>query len=251
QFIGGDLSGALKDVKVRQALMYAIDRNGTITAAEGGFATPTVSGVVKSLWTGAGADSKFVDDLYGSLNPYSLNLDKAKSLIKAAGAAGKSLTIAVPSGLSSAKIDAQAVASAADSIGLKSKVDIVPGEKYGSLFTDAGARKGVDLFWTSWFVAAGTPLAELTNWNTNDPSNYGGYSNPEYDQLVAQARSTSDDKERLDLMAKATKIQNRDVPWIPLYDTNMLLFTNKRITGVAPSIAFYYEPWAAMIGAAK
>ena len=54
---------------------------------------------------------------------------------------------------------------------------------------------------------------------------------------------------RSEKTAEAQQIANEQLPWLPLYTAPMSLFLGERITGVAPSIAFLYYPWAATIGA--
>ena len=36
---------------------------------------------------------------------------------------------------------------------------------------------------------------------------------------------------------------------LPLFEGPMTVFLGERVTGVAPSVAFLYYPWAATIGA--
>jgi peptide/nickel transport system substrate-binding protein len=52
------------------------------------------------------------------------------------------------------------------------------------------------------------------------------------------------------ISAQLQQITNKDLPWLPLYSAPTTVWLGKRITGVAPSIAFLYYPWAATIGAA-
>ncbi len=52
---------------------------------------------------------------------------------------------------------------------------------------------------------------------SNSDLNYAEYSNPEYDQLMAAAATTSDLQERAALMHRAETIALRDMPYIPIY----------------------------------
>jgi peptide/nickel transport system substrate-binding protein len=121
-------------------------------------------------------------------------------------------------------------------------------DKYTTLFSDPEARKGVDLFETSWYLSSAEPLEMYSVLRTGDFSNYGGWSNAEYDQLINSAVGTEDDAERNRLTAQAAKIASQDVVWSPLYETVTALWLGKRITGVTPSINYMYYPWAATIG---
>ena len=83
---------------------------------------------------------------------------------------------------------------------------------------------------------------------TGQFSNYGNWSNPQFDKVVQQAIATQDPEQRAKLSAQAQKIANDQLPWLPLFQGPMSVFLGKKITGVAPSVAFLYYPWAATIG---
>lgn len=53
---------------------------------------------------------------------------------------------------------------------------------------------------------------------SNNPElNYAGYSNPEYDALMAEAAVTIDPQQRAGLMRQAEAVALRDMPYIPIY----------------------------------
>jgi peptide/nickel transport system substrate-binding protein len=83
---------------------------------------------------------------------------------------------------------------------------------------------------------------------TGDFSNYGGWSDKTFDDTVNKAVGTFDPAERSALTAKAQQIANEELPWLPLAAGPLPLFLGKRITGLQPSMAFLYYPWAAQIG---
>ena len=80
-------------------------------------------------------------------------------------------------------------------------------------------------------------------------SNYGNWSNPEYDALVTEAVSTMDPIERSKLTAQAQQLANAELPWLPLAAAPNTMFMGERVTGLSPSINFLYYPWAATLGA--
>jgi len=47
--------------------------------------------------------------------------------------------------------------------------------------------------------------------------NYGNYTNPEYDRLLAEASNTLDLKQRAELLAQAETIMLEDVPVTPMW----------------------------------
>ena len=91
---------------------------------------------------------------------------------------------------------------------------------------------------------------------TGEFSNYGGWSDPEFDQVVNEAIAIDDPAARSEKTAEAQRIANEQLPWLPLYAGPMPVFLGERITGVAPSIAVpvlpvgghHWRPVAASVG---
>jgi peptide/nickel transport system substrate-binding protein len=245
--IVGNTKGVLGDVRVRQALLMALDRKGLVQAAEQGYGTVTNSLTTKSAWLGVKDD--VVTSAFSGLNSYDYNLDAAKKLIAEAGAAGKPVTIVSSNISPGLAITAQAFGAAATSLGLKPTIQSVSPDKYTNLFSDPAARKGVDLFATSWYLSVTDPLDMYGVLRTGDFSNYGDWSNKEFDAAVNDALGTMDINERATKTAAAQKIANAELPWMPLYETPNNVWLGKKITGLSPSINFLYYPWAATVGA--
>lgn len=80
------------------------------------------------------------------------------------------------------------------------------------------------------------PAALQKRFGTGVGSNYGEYSNKEFDDLLAQAAATGDQEERAELYKKAQAILAEDLPYIPIvtfaaYDANNSNFINLPIDG--------------------
>jgi peptide/nickel transport system substrate-binding protein len=85
---------------------------------------------------------------------------------------------------------------------------------------------------------------------TGQFSNYGAWSNTEFDAAAEDALTLQlDDPARIDSIIEADQIATADLPWLPLYSAPMSVWLGNTISGVQPSIAFLYYPWAAEIGA--
>ncbi|MDR6905488.1 peptide/nickel transport system substrate-binding protein [Agromyces sp. 3263] len=245
--IVSNLDGPLGDVNVRRALLMALDREGIVSAAAKGYGEVTDALTTESVWVGAseaGLASAFDD-----LSEYPYDLDAAKQLVEEAGAVGEEITLVTAPISSDFTVIAQATAAAAESIGLKATIQTVTPNAYTALFSDPSAREGVDLFYTSWYLSSPDPLEMYSVLRTGEFSNYGEWSDPEFDQVVNEAIAIDDPAARSEKTAEAQRIANEELPWLPLYTGPMSLFLGERITGVAPSIAFLYYPWAATIGA--
>ncbi|MBU3868824.1 ABC transporter substrate-binding protein [Streptomyces sp. 4503] len=244
-----NLKGPLGDAQVRRALLMAIDRKGIVKAGAGGVGEVADSLVTDNMWKNAPAATRKA--LPKDLPRYPYNPAKAKKLAKKAGVQGQRVVIATSPLDSQTKIITQAVAQAAKAIGLSPKIDTLSPEKYSTLFTDPAARYGIDLFLTFWYTSITDPLDMYTSLQTGAVTNYGDWSNKDFDKAVEQAVGTYEPAAHAEANAKAQQIALRELPWLPLYTQPVSVFLGNRITGVQPSIAYLYYPWAAEIGAKK
>ena len=242
-----DLEGPLGNEEVRKALLMAIDRNGLVQAATQGYGKVSDSFTTESVW--GQADEATRKAAFESLQAYPYDLDAATKIVEEQGVAGEEITITTaPMGNDFAVI-AQATAAAAESIGLKAKINTVTPNAYTALFSDPEARKGTDLYYTSWYLSIGDPLEMFSILRTDDFSNYGNWSDADYDNATTDALSTMDPKERFAAALKSQEITNAHLPWLPLYESPNYLWMNDKITGPSPSLNFMYYPWGAEVGA--
>jgi peptide/nickel transport system substrate-binding protein len=70
--------------------------------------------------------------------------------------------------------------------------------------------------------------------HTGAPQNDGGYSNPDADKLMEDARLTSDFAARKAIYEKLTKILLNDEPIIYLYHKKLLFAHTKKLEGYRP-----------------
>lgn len=239
--------GPLGNPEVRKALLMAIDREGLLQAAEAGYGTRTNALTTESVWEQADPETR--EAAFGQLIDYPYDPEAAKKIIEAEGVAGQEIVITTAPIGNNFTVIAQGTAAAAKSIGLKATLNTVTANNYGSLFSDPDARSGTDLMFTSWYLSIGDPLEMFSVLRTGDFSNYGSWTNPEYDKSVNEALSTMDIQDRFRLSLTAQQILNEEIPWLPLYENPNLLWMSDHVTGASPSVNFLYYPWAAEIGA--
>lgn len=247
--IVNNLKGPLADKRVRQALLMATDRAGIIKAGAKGLGEPAESMATRSDWVGVPTSD--VDSYYSSLAKYPYDVARAKALAAEAGVAGQKIVIATSPVSGDADILTQATAEAAKAIGLVPEIQTISPDKYTSLFSDPAARKGIDLFFTYWYVSIGDPMDMYGVLRTGEFSNYGGWSNPAFDAAANKAAATYDTVERSKYTAQAQQIAMDELPWLPIYTMPTTVWLGSRITGVAPSINYMYFPWAATIGSSS
>ena len=240
--------GPLADARIRRALSLAIDRRGFIKAALNGFGEPSRAVASKLTW---GQETRDVyAKAWDALPPAEQDVEAAKRLVADAGAPSQQIVMAGNSADPTVQVMANEVQAAGGRIGLDVKVKILPADAYGALFGDAKAREGIDLFWTTWYADIADPLQIYQNWESESFANYGGWKDPEYDELIATALREEDPVKRADLVVRAQEMVSRELPWIPIAQVPNTVFLNKRITGAPASNAYLYYPWAAGIGAA-
>lgn len=238
--------GVLGDEKVRQALSLAIDRNAYIQSLYKGLATLPRTLANPGTW-GYGR-AAFQADWERQPEP-KVDLAKAKELIRAAGAEGKTLTIGMTEEIGLISTMATAIRSAGESIGLKVAFKATSAPNFINFFIDPKAREGVDGFPTGNYPDYADPATFYSTFVLADGTqNYSGWTDPEVTALMERARGTLDDDARAELIARVGDRLNEHLPWIPLALPNQVLVTDAKLTGAPASFTFMNGPWAWSLG---
>jgi peptide/nickel transport system substrate-binding protein len=241
-----NLKGTLKDVRVRQALSMAIDRSAYISTIYHGYGQLPRALENPGAW-GYGKTVFQAD--WNRLPVPTVDLAKARALVKAAGAEGKSITIGTTGQIQSLATAANLVRQAATEIGLKVTIDSVSAANFINFFTNAGARKGVDMFPTSNYPDYADPAGLYNTFAVpGGTQNYDNFSDPEITKSLEGARSTADPDLRAALVAKAGDLIMQQLPWIPLAAPDSLVITQRGLTGQPASFVYMGGPWANMMG---
>jgi peptide/nickel transport system substrate-binding protein len=245
-FIVSSTKGVLGDVRVREALSMALDRNAIISNVFKGaglmprwLANPGVFGYGKSAF----------DKAYNASPVLPHNLAKAKQLVKEAGAVGKTFTIGTSSQIANIAQETGAYQQAANALGLKTVLKSVSAQNYINFFIDPKARAGIDGFLTVNYGDYADPAALLATLVLPGGSqNYDNFNDPQIISLLGQARSTADPNARAALVAKAEERTAALLPWIPNVQPVNLLIMSKGLTGATASFAYMFAPWANALG---
>ncbi|MEU3573056.1 ABC transporter substrate-binding protein [Kitasatospora sp. NPDC036755] len=243
------MRGALGDVRVRQALSLALDRSGFVRTGLAGAGTVTGSLTTRAAWAGAPADVRTA--AFEHLTPTAQDIDRAKALVKEAGAEGRTLTVATSTIGQDVSLLATAVQAAGARIGLDVRLRTIAPNAFTGLFTDPKAREGLDLFPETYYDSVTDPLDLLANFRTGAYQNYAGYSDKAYDDLVDEASAAYDPAVRGAIEAKLQQAASERLLWIPVAEWPTAVFLNKRVTGAPTTISYLYYPWAADVGAAR
>jgi len=246
-FVISSLSGALGNVGVRQALSMGMDRNAYINTLYKGYAVLPKTLANPGTW---GYEKDVFQSDWDNLPDPKMDVAKGKALVKAAGATGKTIVIGTSSEINSLQTAANAVRQAAIAVGLKAKFKSVSAANYINFFTDAKARQGVDGFMTTNYPDYADPAAMYNTFAIKGGSqNYDDFSDPRITAALNGARTTTDQKKRAQLTAKAGDLVMQTLPWIPLADPQAVVIMDKKITGAPSSFQYMGGPWAASIGA--
>ncbi|MDQ3810219.1 MAG: ABC transporter substrate-binding protein [Chloroflexota bacterium] len=231
--------------KVRQALNYAIDRDGIIRTILFGAATPMDGPMAAAL---AG---------YVRTGPYTFDANRARQLLVEGGTPRLQLRFMHPTGRSmqdaQAAQVAQALAGNLHEVGVET--DLVGSDWPSFLAAVAVAEdRGtahMHLFnWAPAFLDASQQMVQFqrAQWPPQGLAT-SHYYNARVEQVVEQAAQERDEQRRNALYAEAQRIVWDDAPWIFLWVPSLPIVHSARIVGVASTpteklTAIYAEPAA-------
>ena len=99
--------------------------------------------------------------------------------------------------------------------------------------------KEFDISRAGWLGDYEDPMTFLDMYVTGGSQNDVSYSNPEYDKLIEEAKSTLDQKVRMDNMKKAEKILLEDAAIIPIYFYTEPYVVKPNVTGIYKALTQY------------
>lgn len=230
-----DSNPALKDVRVRQAIVHAINNKGIVKKIMKGFATTAGQQGPAGY---AGYDEK--------LTPR-YDLKKAKQLMKEAGYEnGFTLTMMAPNNryVNDAQI-AQAAASMLAKIKIKVDLKTMPKAQYWPEFDKCSA----DMMMIGWHADTedSANFSEFLTMTRNKETgkgayNCGHYSNAKVDELVNKANAETDPKKRQAMLQEVETILYNEAAFVPLHWQNLAwgAKSNLEIAPIVNALNFPY-----------
>lgn len=209
------------DVRVRQALSYAIDKQGVIDLAFDGYGSPIGS----SMYPAFG--KYFVEDL---TNYYTKDVEKAKSLLAEAGYPdGFEMTITVPSNYQPHIDTAQVLVEQLKDIGVTAKIELV---EWGTWLSDVYAGRQYQSTVVGVDASNMTARALLERFTSTASNNFINYSDAEYDALFVQAQSSYDDAEQTALYKQMEENLTANAANVYIQDLADLVAVRKGLEGI-------------------
>ncbi|KWX05932.1 peptide ABC transporter substrate-binding protein [Hydrogenibacillus schlegelii] len=216
---------ALKDVRVRQALSYAVDYPSIIDVVQQGNATQMRGPIPKGLW---GHDP--------SAMQYTYDPEKARQLLQEAGVHGLKLTLLYSDNKPWWETEAITLQALFQAVGVEVELKKVA---YATM-REMLDRGEFDLSLGVWSPDFGDPYMFMNYWF--DSNNFGlagnraFYKNDRVNELIRKAATINDQAERERLYREAQKIVIEEAPYIYLYQKDFVLPMRKEIQG------FVYNP---------
>jgi peptide/nickel transport system substrate-binding protein len=215
---------ALRDVKVRQALAHAVDKQQLIDVVQVGLATPGLGLVLP----GHGAA------FHSELQDYAYDPEKAKQILEDAGYKDSDgdgirempgdpstplrLRYSFPSDQYAAEGPrfAELLGEMWSQVGVAIDIQAIEAD---ALTAACCPAFDYDVIQWGWEAGAdpSSLLSILTTENISTGVGETGYSNPEYDQLYQEQQVTADPQKRIELIHQIQEVVLRDVPYIIAY----------------------------------
>ncbi|WP_294378492.1 peptide ABC transporter substrate-binding protein [uncultured Clostridium sp.] len=222
----------LENQNLRMALALSFDKNAVVNNILKDGSIPADYAVPKTLATGPdGKDFRETADTY-------LSTDKAKALEyydKAKQELGKdSFTYKmIVEDTEAAQNVAQFIQSEIQTNlpGVTIELEVLPKKNRVERLQNGEFELGL----TRWGPDYADPMTYLDMWVTNNPNNYGFWSNAEYDSIIQSAKKgelTLDQNARWEALKKAEKIAMDDAVIFPVYQKGSAVMIKSNVSGI-------------------
>ena len=241
----------LKDLKVRQALMYGLNRQQIVDDLLQGYATVMNANIPPVSW--AYADEE--------LNPYPYDPAKAEALLQEAGwikgpdgiceKDGMRLSFTVVARTGNKEEEGVLLLAQEDwnKIGVEMKPEFIEYSVLLEQYLDVAKFEAYLLGW-SLGVDPDCYLFFHSECGVNEEGQLVGFNdvefkNEELDRLLEEGRKELDQEKRKEIYKEVQAIVNDQLPYVFLYSRNNVQAMNKRIQGVVWSKLgpMYPEKW--------
>jgi peptide/nickel transport system substrate-binding protein len=228
----------LQSKELRQAMIYAIDRQGILEQVYQGEGEVVNSPIFGPEWMGTPE----------GLNPYEYDPDKAKELLTSSGYdPGQVIQfMTIPGNSKEGDATVAIIQEQLRQVGFNIEILQVDVAESGRRFvqeTDYDMNFGGGGVFRADPSVSGTYF--LTRTFSPNGGNYSHYSNPQIDELYAQGQAVKEPEERKKIYTEIAKILNDELPWIYLWSPNSLYALTDNLQGFAPPSYIDNKLWNA------
>jgi len=215
----------LSNPQVRQALNYAVDKQTIIDSVLFGAAEELDAPMAPSLFG------------YCETGTYDYDPDRARQMLADAGAEGASLDLLTPSGRYVQDAQAsEAIAGYLREVGLEVNVTTSDFPSFLARVTAPSSEQTVDMHLLGWAPAYLDADFQMQMFReaTHPPAGLGTafYTNPQVEELLAQADVETDRDTREQLYCDASQVIWDDAPWIFLWTQSFPIVHSAEVTGI-------------------
>ena len=209
------------DVRVRQALCYAVDKQEIIDLAFDGYGSPIGSSMYPAF-------GKYFDD--SLTNYYTKDVEKAKNLLAEAGyPGGFEMTITVPSNYKPHMDTAEVLVQQLAQIGVNATIEPIEWESWVS---DVYAGRQFQSTVVGVDASTMTARALLERFTSDYGKNFINYNNAEYDALFQQTLTAYDDAEQTAIYKQMLANLTENAANVYIQDLADLVAVRKGVEGV-------------------
>lgn len=224
QYVGlNTQSPPLNNVKVRQAIGYAVDREKIIRELLSGQAKLAHSILPSSSWA------------YSPGTEYNFDQAKARQLLQEGGYKNEPIKFKFASGNAAYSSYAQAIQNMLVEVGLNVQIETLDPNTIRENLTKGQFQMNTAV----WIGGNQDPIFMRDLFTTGkipgegvSCCNRSRYSNPEVDKLIAEAVNSTDREQAKELYVKAWAIISSDLPLFPLWYPANMIVANKRIGNI-------------------
>jgi peptide/nickel transport system substrate-binding protein len=224
QYIGFNTQiSPFNNVKVRQAIAYAINREKIINELLSGQAKIAYSILPEESWA------------YTTGTKYTYDPAKAKQLLQEAGYKGEPIIFKYAAGNQAVNQYSQVIQSSLKDIGVNVQLEtlepatLLESLKNGQFQMNTSIWIGGNqdpIFYRDLFASTDFPERKQNG------RNRARYSNPEFDRVIEEAVKTVDKTKAKELYTRAQEIISNDLPLLPLWYPSAMVISTKRIGNV-------------------
>lgn len=213
----------LNNAKLRQAIAYAVDREGIIRDLLSGQAQVAHSIIPEQSWA------------YAPGVTYAFDPNKARQLLQESGYKGEKIVFKVAAGNNAVSQYAQVIKKSLNEIGVNVEIETLE----NNTLLEQLSKGQFEMNTSIWVGGNQDPIFLRDLFASNESPerkksgrNRSRYSNAEFDRLVSEAVNSTDREKARDLYRQAQEIIARDLPLFPLWYPSNMVVAAKRLGNI-------------------